>query len=146
MLMYGRKCHIPTAFSKQLQHADAVACNYWSITTPWLVLSLSIRKGSVSHIIWDLGYSKLLVWHRLVIASKSNTKLREKPFCLSCWHIITFRDRPYYPRLLQRMKPGSIILNCRQECIDIILNLPRRKKILKASIIELDHDHCCQGL
>jgi hypothetical protein len=147
--MYGRKCHIPTALSKVLQHADAIICEYWSITTPQLVLILSISKGSVSHIIWDLGYSKLRVWDGLVVATKSNTKLAEKPFLPSCWHIITLNDRPSYPRLLQQMKPGSIILNCRQEgnpCNSTNPQYSQKKKIQKVSINELGHDYCIQGL
>jgi len=40
-----------------------------------------------------------------------------------------------YPRMLQQMKPESIILNCRQEgnpCNGTIVNIPTRKKFKKS--------------
>jgi hypothetical protein len=46
----------------------------------------------------------------------SNKKAREKPLLLSCWHILKLKERPY-SRLLQQMKPGSIILNWKRRAI-----------------------------
>jgi hypothetical protein len=46
---------------EMLQHADTIVCKDQRITTRQLVLSLSISKGSVSHIIQDFGYSKVCV-------------------------------------------------------------------------------------
>jgi len=42
-----------------LQHADAIVHEDRCIKTHKLALSLSIRKGSISHIIQDIGYSKV---------------------------------------------------------------------------------------
>ena len=47
---------------------------------------------------------------------QSKKKAREQPFLLSCWHILKLKERPY-SRLLQQMKPGSIILNWKQRGI-----------------------------
>ena len=52
-------CHV-TAFSPEmLQCADAIVHKDWCFTTQQVALSLSISKGSVSHIIWKLGFSKV---------------------------------------------------------------------------------------
>jgi len=49
-----------TAVSPEmLQHANAIVREDQCITTQKLALSLSIRKGSISHIIQDIGYSKV---------------------------------------------------------------------------------------
>jgi hypothetical protein len=46
-----------------LQHANAIIHEDQHITTRQLVLSLSISRGSVSHIIRDIGYLKLcMIW------------------------------------------------------------------------------------
>lgn len=52
-------------------------------------------------------------WDVFLRAWQLTTKPREKPFLRSCQHILKLRERPSYPRLLQQMKPGSIILNLR---------------------------------
>jgi hypothetical protein len=58
-----------------LQHADAIVCENLPITTRHLVLSLSIRRGSVSHIIRDLGYSKLRSrWVRTSLTVENKTE------------------------------------------------------------------------
>lgn len=59
-----------------------------------------MNKGSVSHIIEDLGYMPVCM--QWVPQRQLNTKLREKPF-LSWWHVLTLRERPY-PTLLQQLK------------------------------------------
>jgi hypothetical protein len=86
-----------------LQHADAIICKDWCITTQQLALSVLISKATVSHIIQDLGYSKVCT--------------RQVPWSLtlehktkSCWHVLKLRGRRSYPKLLQQMKPWSIIL------------------------------------
>jgi hypothetical protein len=64
-----------------------------------------------------LGISEIMddVWDGFLGISQSNTKLIEKPFLPSCWCVLKLRERPFYTRLLQQMKPGSIILNRRQK-------------------------------
>jgi hypothetical protein len=52
---------------------------------------------------------------RFLGVSQSNTKPIERPFLPSCWHVLKLRERPFYPGLLQQMKPVCIILNRRQK-------------------------------
>jgi len=67
-----------------LQHDDAIDHEDGHITTRQLACSLSINRGSVSHIIQDLGYSKVCT--RCVpqsLAVKWKTKGRTISFTLS---------------------------------------------------------------
>jgi len=66
-----------------LQHDDAINREDGHITTRHLARSLSLNKGSVSHIIQDLGYSKVCA--RCVpqsLAVKRKTKRRTISFTL----------------------------------------------------------------
>ena len=51
-------CPVTAVSPEMLQHGDAIICKDQCITTQW-AHSLSISKGSVSHIVHDLGYSKV---------------------------------------------------------------------------------------
>ena len=75
-------------------------------------------------------------------SSESNKQAREESFLLSCWHISKLMERPY-SRLLQKMKPGSIILNRKQWAVHGILvySMSLEKKIQKFSISREGHDH-----
>jgi hypothetical protein len=52
-------CPVTVVSLEVLQHDDAIDHEDGHITTRQLVRSLSLNKGSVSHIIQDLGYSKV---------------------------------------------------------------------------------------
>lgn len=60
-----------------------------------------ISKGRFSHIIQGLGY--MTVCMQWVPQRQLNTKLTEKPFLPSWWHVLTLREGPY-ARLLQQLK------------------------------------------
>jgi hypothetical protein len=51
----------------------------------------------------------------LLGVSQSKTKPIEKLFHPSCWRVFKLKRRPFYPGLLQQMKPGSTILKRRQK-------------------------------
>ena len=96
-----------------LQCVDAIVCEDWHITHWQLVLSLSFSKGNVVTSLEMLDFW-WCAWDVLLGAWQLNTKPIEKPFIRSFWHILKLSERPSYPRLLQQLKPGSIILNPRQ--------------------------------
>jgi hypothetical protein len=95
---------------EMLQRADAIVREDRRITTRQLGLGLSISKGSVVTLFRILDTSRC-ARDGFLGDSHTNIKPREKPFLPSCWHVLKLRERPSYPRLLQQMKPGNIILN-----------------------------------
>jgi hypothetical protein len=86
------------------------------------------QQRQCCYITWDVGL--LMVCVSCVLGAwQFNTKPRDKPFLLSCWYVLKLRERPSYPRWLQKMNPGSIILNLRQKVNvwnDTILHLHGR--------------------
>jgi len=71
------------------------------------------------------------MYARWVLQTFSQKKAREEPFLLSCWQILKLKERPY-SRLLQQMKPESIILNWKQRAIHGMLpSFTQEEKNLK---------------
>ena len=129
-------CPVTAVSPEMLQCGDAIVCKDWCITTKQQALILSISKGSVSHIIRDLGYSKVCTgWVPGSLAIEHKTE--RKPFLWSCRHVLKVREIASYPGLLQQMKPGSLILNRQLKdnpWNSIIFNLPGRGWIQNVSI------------
>jgi len=101
-----RSDHPVTAVSPEmLQRDDAIVPEDGHNTTLQLDLSLLILKVN-NHIIRDLRYWKVCVRWAHIGTSHLTIKQREKPFLLSCRHVLKLREIPY-ARLLQQMVPGS---------------------------------------
>jgi len=132
-------CLVTTVNPEILQHADTIVCDDWWITTWQLALHLSISKGSVSHTIWDIGYLKVWMWwvfQSLTVEQKTQKKFIYSEL-LACFE----------PRLLQQMKPGSLMdwAQRTNPWNGSILILPG-KKIEKVSVTGWGHDHCLLAL
>jgi hypothetical protein len=141
--------------SEMLQCGDATICKDWCITTQQQTLSHLISKRSFSHIIRDLGYSKVCTgWIPGSLTIEHKTE--RKAIFSSCGHVLKVREIASHPGLLQQMKPGSIISNQRLKdnaWNSTIFNLPGRGgggiKIKKKSkfLREQDsHGYCLPGL
>ena len=52
-------CPVTAVWLEMFQHDDAIDCEVGHTTTQELARNLSLNKGSVIHIIQDLGYSKV---------------------------------------------------------------------------------------
>jgi hypothetical protein len=52
-------CPVTAIGPEMLQHADAILHKDWYFTSQQVALILSVSTGIVSHIIWDLGFSKV---------------------------------------------------------------------------------------
>jgi hypothetical protein len=77
----------------------------------------------------------------------SNTKPREWPILPSCWHVSKLWERPSYPRLLQQLKPGPIILSQRQK--KALHGMTTPSISLKEKIVPVSrqgYNHCLLGL
>jgi hypothetical protein len=120
---------------------DAIIYEDWRITYWHLALSLSVSKGSVVTSLEMLDFW-WCAWVVFLGAWQLNTKPREKPFLSSCWHVLKLRERPFYPRWLQQMNPGSIILNLRQKVSpwnDTILYLHGKQNYLLMGKVMISH-------
>lgn len=112
-----------------LQHADAIVREDQCITTQKLALSLSIRKGSISHTIQNPGYSQVCA--KCTVDHNTESKAI---FSVLLAHFKQM-ERPY-PGLLQQMKPWSIVLNLRQKSQPMEWHRPQSswKKKFKKSL------------
>jgi hypothetical protein len=72
------RCVTPLS-PEMLQRADAIVCEDQRVKTKQLALSFLVSKGSVSHIIRDLGYLKVCVGGFFGV-SQSNTTQRQAIF------------------------------------------------------------------
>jgi len=106
------------------------SCKNQCITAQQLAQSFSMHKKLVtSAMISDI---QIFASDRILRASQSNTKLRDKPCLWSSWHMLKLDERLLYFELLQQMEPGSITLQRRQKgnpWKGTIPQLHRRKKM-----------------
>jgi hypothetical protein len=95
------------------------------------------QQRQCCHITWDVRF--FMVYVSCVLGAwQLNTKPRDKQFLPSCWCVLKLRERPSYPRLLQQMNPGSVILNLRQKVNawnDAIHHLHGRKNSLSMIVM-----------
>lgn len=106
-----------TAVSPEmLQLDDAIVHEDRRITSRQLALSISVNKGRGSHIIPDLGNSKVCAeW--VARSPAVGQKTERKAISSELLARLKLRERPSYPGLLYQMKSGVMILKRSQNAI-----------------------------